>query len=137
MYCWCCEVHRSVITAQFSTAAICLSMAALVEQLLCWYYTVFVKYVCVVWQPESQLSYLQQTLKCVHDVTNKWPTADGWRWFTRLTLRGCNPWLIKSAAASTSSLCFTHSLANRIDLASVPPSVSTPMRDSAEDRISG
>ena len=52
-------------------------MAALVEQDFAGI-TVSVKYVHVVWQPESQLSYLQQTLKCVHDVTNKWPTADGW-----------------------------------------------------------
>ena len=50
---------------------------------------------------------------------------------------GCNPWLIKLAAASTSSLCFTHSLENRVGLASVTPSVSTPMCDSAEERISG
>ena len=40
------------------------------------------------------------------------------------TLRGCNPWQIKSAVASSSSLCFTLSLKNGVDLASVSPSVS-------------
>ena len=52
-------------------------MAALVEQYFAGI-TVSVKYARVVWQPESQLSYIQQTLKCAHNVTNKWPTADRW-----------------------------------------------------------
>ena len=40
------------------------------------------------------------------------------------TLRDCNPWQIKSAVPSTSSLCFTFLFENRVDLASIPPSVS-------------
>ena len=40
------------------------------------------------------------------------------------TLRGCKPWQMKFAVASTSCLCFTLSFKSRVDLASIPLIVS-------------
>ena len=43
---------------------------------------------------------------CMMSQINGRPRTGG-VWFGRLTLRGCKPWQIQSAVASTSSLCFT------------------------------
>ena len=110
MYCYCyvgtLDTHRSVASAQSSTAPSWSSTTALVE----WYtagVALLETYVHTRWQFESRCSYLQQ---CLLNVCRFVPT-----------LRGCNPWQMRNYCC-----CIVHTLLfeNGFHLAVIPLVVS-------------